>query len=209
MVNKRQVRRNIKRLQRIKTWQLLILLILAGFVSATFLRLNNVGMVQRRDAVLAADESGDQESIRSRLYELQHYVSAHMNTNMGGGIYLENQYQRDYESALAAASSSTGSAENVYKEVTDACQAQYTIWSAYFQCVTDRLGSMPDGSDLSANVQFPKAEAYRHDFASPLWSPDFAGWSIVVCAVLLLVIIARLVGLLALNIILRWRNKSF
>ena len=59
MVDKRIARRSIRRLERIKTWQLLILFVLVCFVAATFLRINNVGMVQRRNAVAIADKSGN------------------------------------------------------------------------------------------------------------------------------------------------------
>jgi uncharacterized SAM-binding protein YcdF (DUF218 family) len=63
------MRKNMKRLQRIKTWQLVILLIIVGFISATFLRLNNIGMIERRSAVLAADEAGKADAIQDRLYD--------------------------------------------------------------------------------------------------------------------------------------------
>ena len=50
-IDKRKTKFRIKRLSQVKTWQLVILLIMAGFISATFLRLNNVGMIERREAV--------------------------------------------------------------------------------------------------------------------------------------------------------------
>jgi len=71
VADKRSIRRDIKKLQRVKTWQLLILLILAGFLSATFLRLNNTGMVQRRNAVAAADKVGDTQQVTERVAGLQ------------------------------------------------------------------------------------------------------------------------------------------
>jgi len=89
VVDKRSIKHSIKQLQRIKTWQLVILLILAGFLSATFLRLNNIGMIQRRTAVLNADAVGDNEITQNRLYDLQRYVTSHMNTDMNKGVYLE------------------------------------------------------------------------------------------------------------------------
>ena len=59
MADKRVARRNLRRLERVKTWQLLILFVLVCFVAATFLRINNVGMIQRRSAVATADKSGN------------------------------------------------------------------------------------------------------------------------------------------------------
>ena len=52
MADKGRIKQDIKNLQRIKTWQLIILLIIVGFIAATFLRLNSIGMVQRREAVI-------------------------------------------------------------------------------------------------------------------------------------------------------------
>lgn len=74
-----------------------MLLLIVGFVAATFLRLNNIGMVQRREAVINADEQGNGDNIVERLYDLQRYVSAHMNTDLGQGVYLEKSYNRDLQ----------------------------------------------------------------------------------------------------------------
>ena len=74
MVNKKFAKRSIKQLQRVKTWQILIILVLMSFVSATFLRLNNIGMVERRSAVITADAVGNDDVTQSRLYDLQRYV---------------------------------------------------------------------------------------------------------------------------------------
>jgi len=68
LIDKRKVKSKLNSLQRLKTWQLLILLIFMSFIAATFLRLNNVGMIERREAVISADQKGDEEIIINRLY---------------------------------------------------------------------------------------------------------------------------------------------
>ena len=83
MADKRRVHKNIKRLQRVKTWQLLILLLLIAFIAATFLRLNNIGMIQRRDAVLAADKAGDETVTQSRFFYLKRYFFDHAKSSKG------------------------------------------------------------------------------------------------------------------------------
>ena len=98
MADKRGARRAIRRLEEIKTWQLVILLVMASFVSATFLRLNNIGMIERRDAVINADKEGDEGALERRVYDLQRYVVAHMNADPGR-IALEHSYKRAYEAA--------------------------------------------------------------------------------------------------------------
>ena len=54
-------------------------------------------MVQRREAVIIADQEGNEETIISRLYDLQLYVTGHMNTDLGRGVYLEQSYTRDLQ----------------------------------------------------------------------------------------------------------------
>ena len=103
MSDKRTIRHSLKRVQSIKTWQLFILLILSLFISATFLRLNNTGMIQRRDAIAGADKTGNSEEIAQRLYDLQRYAAAHMNADPGA-VYLQEQYNRDVKAAVTLAS---------------------------------------------------------------------------------------------------------
>ena len=77
----------------------MILLVMVGFISATFLRLNNVGMVERRQAVENADKAGDVAALTQRLYDLQRYVASHMNAHPGK-IALDHTYKRAYDQKL-------------------------------------------------------------------------------------------------------------
>lgn len=208
MTNKRQVRRDIWQLQRIKTWQLVVLLIIAGLIAATFLRLNNIGMVERRDAVLAADEHGSSDDIKNRLYDLQRHASAHMNSSTGQ-FYLEKQYKRDSQKAIDSASGANDVNGNVYKKASDVCDGQFAYYStAYLQCFLGVVNKYPAGSDRPATVELPPSDLYRHEFLSPSWSPDFAGWSLVVCVVIALLILLRQLLLLTLKLMLRRRYRS-
>jgi len=201
MVDKKQVRQNIGKLQRIKTWQLVVLLILACFVSAIFWRLNSVGMVERREAVYTADKAGDNKITQSRLYDLQRYVSSHMNTNMGKGIFLNEAYKRDQQ--LLYSKATIGPNGNIYKKAQDVCAPQYTSWStAYVQCTITELDKYPSGENLNKTVNLPLG-SYLHVYVSPLWSPDFAGWSAVVCVVILIMIFCRFIGVIILKVLLR------
>lgn len=206
--DKRRVKKTIRQLQRVKTWQLLVLLLLVGFIAATFLRLNNIGMVQRRDAVLAADQAGDEEVTLSRLYDLQRYAASHMNADTGP-LYLENQYRRDVEKIVKAASEDSNAQGNIHVKADAVCRPQYTVWSqAYVQCFTDELAKYPPSPDPAQNVTLPSTSLYRHDFASPLWSADFAGWSVLVMAVIFLMIIVRLIGLAVLRLLLKHHYRG-
>lgn len=204
MADKREVKKSIKQLQKVKTWQLILLFLLACFISATFLRLNNIGMIERRNAVISADEKGDEEVTIARLYDLQRYVSTHMNTGMGGGIYLEASYKRDAQEAYDKAANDSNPNGNIYKKAQDVCAPQFSRYSyQYLQCTTGELAKYPSANDLVDSIKAPKADSYKHDFVSPTWSSDFAGWSVLVTALIGLMILARFVSLLVLRALLR------
>lgn len=207
MANKRTIKQGINWLQHVHTWQLVLLLILTGLVAATFLRLNNIGMIERRTAVLSADKQGDQEVTRARLYDLQRYAAAHMNAD-SGTIYLQEQYNRDTKAIIEAASArDSGTNINVLADQT--CKAQYGGYSqAYVQCFAAELAKYPSGTDAPDKANLPSPSLYRHDFSSPVWSPDFAGFSIVICGLIVLAIAARLIGLVILRLLLHRHYSS-
>jgi len=204
--DKKRIKQNLNRLQQVKTWQLVIVFVLACFVAATFLRLNNIGMVQRRDAVYTADTKGDEAAIQNRLYDLQRYTASHMNTDLGKGVFLVATYNRDKQALLKQAE--TGSNGNIYKKAQEVCAPQFSSWSpAYVQCTVNELSRYPSGQDLNSSVDLPPG-SYMHTFVSPAWSPDFAGWSVVVCVVILIMILARFISVVILKIMLRHRYKN-
>lgn len=166
-------------------------------------------MVERRSAVMAADTAGDDSITQKRLYDLQRYVTAHMNTDMGKGIYLETSYKHDVEIAYTEASKDSNPNGNIYKTVQNICAPKFTSWSyAYIKCSTDELAKYPASSNLASAVNLPKAEAYLHVFASPLWSSDFAGWSVLISGVILIMIIIRFIGVIILRLLLKYRYKN-
>lgn len=203
MADKRDIRQAVRRIRRVKTWQLVILLVMSAFVSATFLRLNNVGMVERREAVYAADEAGDLEQLERRLYDLQRYVSSHMNANPGR-IALENSYVRYYERALEEFKENIArqSSNDVVQRVREVCDAEAAAggWGRfttqadprYVECISREWEKYPAAA--TSDVQFvpPPVQPYYHTFVSPLWSPDYAGWSVLVTGLIFVVIIVRL-----------------
>ena len=211
MADARHIKRNVKRLQQIKTWQLLVLLLLVGFIAATFLRLNNIGMIQRRDAVLSADRQGDTTITQTRLYDLQRYVAAHMNANMGT-IYLENQYKRDSQRTIDAASSDSNPNGIITKKAQEICAPRYAhlggYSQAYQQCVLGELESYEPAGDPTTVVALPRADAYRHSFAAPMWSPDFAGFSVLACVLIILIIVGRMIAIASLKIYLKIKHRG-
>jgi hypothetical protein len=201
VVDKRHIRQRIGWLQRVKTWQLVLLLVVVGLVAATFLRLNNIGMIERRTAVFSADKEGNTDIIKARLFDLQRYSATHMNAD-SGTVYLEEQYRRDTRASIEAASA-RDSTNNINVKADQTCKAQFGGYSqAYVQCFASELAKVPSGSNAPDKATLPSPSLYRHDFASPVWSPDFAGFTILICAFLLLVIIIRLLSLALLRMLL-------
>ena len=219
MVEKQQVRTKIRRLEQIKTWQLVVLLILSGFMSATFLRLNNVGMIDRRDAVKQADVDGDETVIAKRLYDLQRFVASHMNTDPGS-VPLEHSYKRAYDRALQEfeAQIASQSNNNTGAEVRAYCdaQAQQGGWGRflasadprYVQCINDKWNEYPSAENVNYHFQAPSTAPYYHTFVSPRWSPDFAGWSLVVTGIIALIIVVRFIILVILRILIKRKYQQ-
>ena len=209
MADKRQVKKSIKQLQRVKTWQLVILLIISLVITATFLRLNNIGMVERRTAVLESDKTTSIVRTQERLYDLQRYTTSHMNANTGP-FYLEQQYRRDVRK-ISQANNSEATTEKDRKQADAVCKARYPGgWSlAYVYCFTEQLSNAVKARGGSyQQLTLPTPDLYRHEFTSPLWSPDFAGFSLLVSVFITVVIILRLLGLLLLRMLLRRHYKE-
>ena len=135
------LRRNLGKFRRfkIKTWMLLILLLLLLFVDATFLRLNHIKMTELRDAVITADENNDDAGIASGIVKLKEFVFSNTVINIveenGGQVvsfgtgpfYLEHQYLRAAQAALEKAEAEMSSDENpngnIYGLAGETCKA--------------------------------------------------------------------------------------
>ena len=214
MTDKRNVRFKIRRLEQVKTWQLLIVFVMFAFITATFLRLNNVGMVERREAVYTADKTDDSVGLASRLYDLQRFVSAHMNADPGR-VALVKTYERDNERHKKAYQESSNSTANgdAFQKAEAVCGpiARSNGWRwpdmRYTNCINQELEKIPGGQAVMSEFKPLPVEPYYHTFTSPLWSPDFAGWSLIITVVIGLIIIGRLVVLAILRFILRRRKR--
>jgi len=220
VIDKRKTKFRIKRLSQIKTWQLVILLVMSSFISATFLRLNNVGMVERRESVENADKTGDIVSLQQRLYDLQRYVSTHMNAHPGK-IALDHTYKRVYDQKLkefeeVIKNQSNNDTVSKVRSVCDAKAQQGGYGRAttqadprYVNCINEEWEKYPAAKVANLQFEAPSTEPYYHTFVSPVWSADFAGWSLLVTILIAVIIIVRLVILGVLKLMLKQRNKLF
>lgn len=219
MAEKHEIRKRISRMQSIKTWQLIIVLLMVGFVMLTFLRLNHIGMDQRREAVLLADKEGDTSVIEQRLYDLQRYVSQHMHTDTGR-IPLEYSYQRAYDAALSEFESNiaNASSNDVLSRVLEYCDnlgtqggwGRFSITAdpRYVSCIDEQWSNYPAATTTNYEFKSPPTEPYYHTFSAPVWSSDFAGWSVAIFGLTLLLIVYRLLALFVLKLLLKYRYKQ-
>ncbi|HRJ90583.1 MAG TPA: hypothetical protein PLU21_00040 [Candidatus Saccharibacteria bacterium] len=207
MTDKRQVKKSIKQLQKVKTWQLVVLFLISALLSASFLRLNNIGMIERRTAVINADKTGNAETTKARLFDLQRYSAEHMNAS-SGAVYLESQYRRDTQAAIEKATAD-GNGTTINAKADRVCKQIYGGYSqAYVQCFANELAKYPAASNTPDKAKLPNVDLYRHEFTSPAWSPDFAGFSVLVSVAIIVAIIARLLALVGLRLLLRKHYSS-
>lgn len=213
MTSKRELYRRLIRLRHIKTWQLVVVLLIGMVISASLLRMNNLGMIERRAAVIAADQSGDPAAIRKTLLDLQHYISAHMNTSLGKGVYLAESYNRDRAAAIERATEATNPNSAVYQQASVECRARWqggvdSFRNDYVTCVVEKVSALSSTEDSSVTAGMPRLDNYRYNFVSPLWTPDIAGLAVLFCVVIGLVIIGRLIAVMMLRSVLARRFRS-
>ena len=218
---------------RLSSWKLLLVLVLLGFLAATFLRFDHIKMTELREAVMTADKADNDEEIAKALNELHSFVLKHIIFNAvedngvqtitfgTGPFYLENQYLRKANEAIAAAqkeinSHSTNPNGNIYKKVSSICDAQGRKYGysypdkRYLNCWINELAAYPveDSMDAYGAATLPSTELFRYEFVSPLWYPCASGITLLICAIILIVLVLRLFVWLILRIMLMVVNHS-
>jgi hypothetical protein len=203
VANKRKLHHYLVVLTKVKVWQLLVIFVLLLGSSAFLLRQNNLQIVELRNVVKMADEQNG--NIENALLDLQRYVTSHMNTNLGEGIFLEHSYQRAYDAALKEAANVVNPNSAVYIQSESECRSQYgnSSFQLYLQCIQSRVASLSPGSDPLQNVKIPPVELFRYNYVSPKLSFDAAGIVVLITSFVGLLILVRLISYAVLKIILR------
>lgn len=221
------IQQSLRSVKTVRTWQLFLILLPLLFLTATLLRFDHLKMVDLRAAVLRADEAGNDTEIEQTLQSLKEYVFTHTVINVAesngmqtiifgtGPFYLEQQYRRAANAAIAAAENTlvddSNPNGNIYAAVASICQPQAIAngwqWSSseYLNCWTSELAKYPSSDELSPTLisaSIPSTELYRRDYASPLWTPTPAGFAMLACAIVAVWILVRIVIWLVLNIAL-------
>ena len=176
----------------IKPVYLLVLLIILATVSAFALRNNNQTMVELRQAVYEADEAnGD---VEGALRDLREYIYAHMNTNLSSGdtsVYPPLQLMHTYDRLVEAEQARLQRVNsNIYSAAQAHCERLHPesfSGGARVPCIRDYVESNGIQSESIPD------SLYKFNFVSPTWSPDMAGWSLVLTALCALGLMFRLI----------------
>lgn len=177
------IKKVLKFLGKLPTWLFLAVFLISLSVSVYSLRSNNSEMIRLRNNVYEADKAN--VGINEALNDLRSYVYAHMNTNLSSGgnaIKPPIQLKYTYERLQMAEQQRVDAANsNVYTDAQNYCQ---TLSPESFSgrtrvpCVQDYVST----HGVQTNKIPP--ELYQFDFISPTWSPDLAGWSMVITGLL-------------------------
>jgi hypothetical protein len=177
---------------KISARSFLYLLIASSIVCVLALRHNNERMVELRSVVYAADQNnGD---INTALNNLRKYVYDHMNTSLSSGknnikppIQLKYTYQRLYDAQLSQVQAAN---QAIYSTAQVYCHnnAPPNSTAAQLACIQNYA---VDHGVKNAAINIP-AGLYQFDFVSPSWSPDLAGWSLVLSIILLAAFLIKL-----------------
>jgi len=132
-------------------------------------------MIKLRDAVYTADK--DNGNVEGALRNLREYVYAHMNTSLSSGpnavhppIQLKYTYER-LERAQEAALGQGNSA--LYDAALGYCDTQSSVGSEVIACIQQYA------AQRGVQLATIPAGLYEFDFVSAKWSPDLAGWTLV------------------------------
>lgn len=202
---------------KIKTWQLLLILIPLLFVDATLLRLDHVRMAELRNKVLAADEAENDDELNDAINQLKDFVFSHIVVNVvddngeqkvtfgTGPFYLEHRYIRAANAALKEAeanlSDDSNPNGNVYAMASAVCQPQAIAngWSwddaNFINCMVSEINKYPAADELQDKIvaSLPSTELYRREYNSPIWTPSLSGFMILITLIIIVVILWRLI----------------
>lgn len=213
----RRLSKWLKFFSNLHTWQLILILIPLLFIAATLLRLDHIEMTNLRAAVLEADQAEDDAKIAVALEKLKDFTFSHIVINIisengieyptlgTGPFYLERQYVRKATAEIKKAEQELSAGDsnpngNVFAKAMEVCKPQAIqrgwAWNSqpYLTCMTSEIAKYPTAERLESKsaAKIPSTELYRHNYASPLWAPSLAGFVLLICAVLTLIIVLRL-----------------
>lgn len=205
------------KIQRMKTWQLLLVLVPLLFIDATLLRMDHIRMTELRDAVLESDASENDEEVTKKLEDLRSFTLSNMVINVvddngeqkvffgTGPFYLEHQYIKAANKALEEAEShltdDSNPNGNIYALASETCKSQAIVngwtWDSpgYINCMVSEIEKYPAADEIQDTIRanLPSTELYRREYAAPVWAPTLTGFMVLITVLMIVVIIIRLI----------------
>lgn len=230
-IKKKDLKNSLKKLSSIKTWQLVIILLLFLFIEATLLRIDHIHMTDLKSAVTAADEAGDDKALAAALNELRDFTTTHTVINVvekngesyvtfgTGPIYLEQTYIRKASAALAEAEANANTDANpngnVFAKAMEVCKPQAInygwAWNSpqYLGCMTGEIAKYPTTETLEDTyaAALPSTALFRYEFASPVWTFTLSGIVGIICIALAVAVVIRFIAWIILRIALIFVKK--
>lgn len=202
-------------------------LLRADHIKMTELR----GEVLAIDAGISENESADEaketdEKLSEALTKLKEFTFSNIVINVieengeqkitfgTGPFYLEHQYLRAAHLALETAEEKLSGDDNpygnVYGEAGETCRAEaisngWTWDSAEFiNCMLTEIQKYPAADEIQDTIiaSLPSTELFRHNYASPIWAPTFAGFMILITILVILVLTFRIIYAIIIRIAL-------
>lgn len=182
-MNKKQLKRFWKWFKNVRPWYFLAAFLVFSFISILALRANNLKMIELREAVYTADKDGG--DIETALQNLRRHVNGHMNTDLSSGdtsVYPPIQLKYTYERLVRQAGERAATSnQDIYNAAQQHCER--TIPSGFsgsgrIRCIEEYVAQH---TSVRGPTNIPDA-LYKFDFASPSWSPDLAGFSLLFAA---------------------------
>lgn len=157
-------------------------------ISVVAVRQNNLKSIELRDAVVRADEQGD--DVEAALRDLRTHMYSHMNAGLSSGTLKQPiQLKYRYERLVEAEKQKSGDSQQVYAEAQKYCEERFgqgSLREGRVPCVQEYVSQHSSGQVS----QIPDS-LYKFDFVSPRWSPDLAGWSLLFAGIFLALFLIR------------------
>jgi hypothetical protein len=189
-VNKRELNHHYHQASYIKAWQIAVIFLVLLLASVWALRQNSRDLAPIVAAVVEADRQG--EGVEEALLELDSYISSHMNTDIDEPIQLAYSYDRAVQKVLDKAKATSDG--GIYKKAQAECENPNVVLSVRAACIQDYVVKNSKPGQEPKAVEFPDKSLYTHSFLSPAWSPDLAGWLVILTFLTGLVLISWLAG---------------
>jgi hypothetical protein len=167
----------------------LLRVVVFGIVTVFFVTLSIFGLIansngakERYDALIAVDQAGG--DVEKSLNELRSYIYSHMNTQIGSelGVKPPIQLKGTYERLVAQEEEKAIESNDLYAEAQSYCEStQPGGFSGRnrLDCITAYV----DENGVVTEAKKIEEDLYKFDFVPPRWSPDLAGFSIILATI--------------------------